>query len=259
LKTNYKLIIPNFITSLNILCGSLAILVSFQGTEYLIYSSMLIFIASIFDFLDGFTARLLKATSEFGKELDSLSDVVSFGLAPSFIMFQLIFASLSGNNSFMEISFYYKIISLISFIIVVFSALRLAKFNIDENQKTEFLGLPTPAFAILVAVIPLIINDKTNFSLFFDFLNINTDIFVKIFTSLPFLLSVTILFSLLLVAPITMFSLKFKGFNYNNNKLIYNFLIISILLIIMFQAWAILLIIFSYVVISIIKNKSKLA
>lgn len=220
---------------------------------------MLIFIASIFDFLDGFTARLLKATSEFGKELDSLSDVVSFGLAPSFIMFQLIFASLSGNNSFMEISFYYKIISLISFIIVVFSALRLAKFNIDENQKTEFLGLPTPAFAILVAVIPLIINDKTNFSLFFDFLNINTDIFVKIFTSLPFLLSVTILFSLLLVAPITMFSLKFKGFNYNNNKLIYNFLIISILLIIMFQAWAILLIIFSYVVISIIKNKSKLA
>ncbi len=217
---------------------------------------MLIFIASIFDFFDGFTARLLKATSEFGKELDSLSDVVSFGLAPSFIMFQLIFASFGSENSFMEISFSHKIISLISFIIVVFSALRLAKFNIDENQKTEFSGLPTPAFAILVAAIPLIISDKTNFSLFFDSLNINIDFFIKIFTSIPFLLSITIIFSLLLVAPITMFSLKFKGFNYNNNKLIYNFLMFSILLIIMFQAWAIVLIIFSYVLISIIKNKT---
>lgn len=217
----------------------------------------MIFIAGIFDFLDGFSARLLKATSEFGKQLDSLSDLISFGLAPTFIMFHLIFASLNSNIPFIELSLSYKILLLIPFIIVVFSALRLAKFNIDENQTTVFSGLPTPAFAILVASIPLIINENTNLSLFFDILNIKIVFFVKTLSSLPFLLSVTIFFSFLLVAPITMFSLKFKGFNYRNNKLIYNFLIFSILLIILFQALAIMLIIFSYVAISVLEYRFK--
>ncbi len=243
---------PNFITSLNVLCGSLSILVSFQGEQYLIYSSILIFIASIFDFLDGFTARLLKATSEFGKQLDSLSDAISFGLAPSFIMLHLVFNSLEIDVSFIQTNFVNKLLLIIPFLIVIFSTLRLAKFNIDENQTTQFTGLPTPALAILVASIPLIISSKTNYNFIFETLNINIDFISNILGSSWFLLIFIVVFSFLLVAPITMFSLKFKGFIYSNNKLIFNFLFFSILLIILFQVLAIMLIIFIYIIISIV-------
>lgn len=250
-----KYFLPNFITSLNILSGSLAILISFQGAEYLYVSGLLIFLASVFDFFDGFTARLLGAGSEFGKQLDSLSDVISFGLAPSFVMFHLLSNSL-GVQGFLSASFAHKLLLLLPFLIVIFSALRLAKFNIDPNQTTSFSGLPTPALAIFVASIPLIISPITNYLLVSEIFNIDVVFFQKIVSDKLVIIFSTIILSALLVLPVAMFSFKFKGFSYSKNKLIYNFLIFSLILIILLQITAVLLIILTYILVSFVLNLS---
>ena len=139
--------IPNAITLLNLLSGIFSIYFGMEGN--LLFSAYCIFIAAVFDFFDGFAARLLHAKSDIGEQLDSLADVVSFGVAPGFIMFHMIKLSL-GLDFESSLPFF-------GFIIPLFSALRLAKFNVDENQTDSFIGIPTPAVALLIASFPLII------------------------------------------------------------------------------------------------------
>ena len=151
--------IPNFITCLNVVSGSVAVILAVKGQ--LSIAVIFIFAAAIFDFLDGMAARLLKAYSPIGKELDSLADMISFGLAPGMLMMVMLEYSLFGINvradSFASISVWEIICISSSLLIPVASALRLAKFNVDTRQTNSFIGLPTPANAIFIAALALII------------------------------------------------------------------------------------------------------
>lgn len=183
--------IPNTLTLLNLFCGCLSIVAVFSGQ--LPTAGFLIFIAAIFDFCDGFAARLLNAYSAIGKELDSLADVVSFGVAPAMIAFRYIFAQ-SAKLPFEELSY-------LAFVMVLFSALRLAKFNIDTRQTEHFIGMPTPANALFWASLPLTLTD------------LNKKLLGHLAEWLfhPWvLLGLCVLFAALLVLPIPMLSFKFK-------------------------------------------------
>lgn len=197
--------IPNAITSLNLLSGCIAIVFAFQ--EAYLTAALFVALAAVFDFLDGFAARLLNAYSPMGKELDSLADVVSFGVAPGMMAYNFIAtqAMNMGSPSWLAWT---------AFLLPVFSALRLAKFNLDERQTTSFLGLPTPANALFWA---FGVGSSFNF-----FLNYNFDPIVLVFG--------ICLFSALLVLEIPMFSLKFKHFKWVGNRLRYYFLMGCIVL-----------------------------
>jgi len=210
--------IPNFITSFNLFTGCAAVYLAFGGRYQ--YAFIAILIAAVFDFLDGFAARLLKAYSAMGKELDSLADMVSFGLAPGAIMFSML--TDSGLNRWF---------AMIAFLIPVFSGLRLAKFNIDERQVTSFLGLPTPANAIFMAGLAYSYSDL-------------------LVTNIGILIAITLLFSYLLVAEIPMFSLKFKNLSWKENKIQFLFLIGCLIILIIFQFNAFAPIIGWYIVLS---------
>ena len=182
--------IPNIITLANLFCGLCAIIFAFQGNLQL--ASFCIFAGAFFDFFDGLAARLLKVTGELGKQLDSMADMVTFGVAPGMILFQLIYYS--QTLSFFQSTYKDPNLfpAILSFLLPIFSAIRLAKFNIDPKQTTSFIGLPTPALAIFIAAIPLI----------------NTDLF-PLFIDLRFLISLSIILPLLLIMKIPLFSLKF--------------------------------------------------
>lgn len=198
--------IPNFITSLNLAAGFVAIILASNNHE--LTASWLILVAMIFDFLDGFSARLLKAYSDMGKELDSLADVVSFGVAPSIIMYKLIAASvpdidLSVSASGISLS---GLVIYLPVLMPVCAAWRLAKFNIDSTQATSFKGLPTPSNAI--GVISLVI--AANYS---------TLPLLKSFIESPVALIVyTVLLSLLMVTNIPLLSLKVKNLKLKGNE-----------------------------------------
>ena len=231
--------IPNFITCLNILCGCLSIVATVEGLPLL--ASYFILIAAVFDFLDGFFARLLKAYSDIGKELDSLADVISFGIAPAFIIYNLLKSVLLINEISLEtVSITDGLLLISPFLLVVFSALRLAKFNVDTRQTSSFIGLPTPANAILIASLPMIMAYTGSMKYFFIFLN------------LKFLLPLIFIQCFLLVSPIPMFAMKFKNLAFKENLIRYIFLILVVLLIIIFKIVAIPLIILLYVILSII-------
>lgn len=235
-----KIIIPNVITSLNILSGAISIYISLRYPDFLYLAGLFIFIASIFDFFDGFIARILKAQSEFGKQFDSLSDVISFGLAPTFLMFNLI-----------DLSTELEWLPFLSFIIILLSAIRLAIFNIT-NQVDSFKGLPTPALALFVASIA--VSSKYNFSLLDTLINIET--FKIIYFNIYFLIFSTLFLSLMLISKFELLSLKFKNFNFIKNKNKYILLIISILLIFLLGFYALPLIIIFYVKLSIFSFRS---
>lgn len=229
--------IPNIITLFNMLSGVLSIYAAMSG--YLDLAAYLIFIAGIFDFFDGLAARLLDARSKFGAELDSLADVVSFGVAPGFILFQMISIS-HGQPTNLEGEF--NIMPFIAFVVPAFSALRLAKFNIDEEQSNSFLGMPTPALAILIASLPLIRSDLYE----------DREFFYMIITNTYFLLTVAIFGSLLMVSRFPMFSLKFNGFGWKENMTKYFFLGVSLILLLFLQIVAIPFIILLYLFISLV-------
>ncbi|MFK5854868.1 MAG: CDP-diacylglycerol--serine O-phosphatidyltransferase [Bacteroidota bacterium] len=229
--------IPNTITLFNMLSGILSIYSAMSG--YLDLAAYLIFIAAGFDFLDGFAARLLNAKSEIGAQLDSLADVVSFGVAPGFILFQMISIS-HGQPTTLGGDF--NIIPFIAFIVPAFGALRLAKFNVDDEQTTSFKGLPIPALGILIASFPLI---KT-------YLYEDRELFYMIITNTYFLLMVAVVGSLLMVSNLPMFALKFEGFGWKKNMTKYLFLIISVLLIIFLQIVAVPFIILFYLFFSLV-------
>ena len=176
--------IPDTITSMNLLCGSAGVIVAFQGNPALAFYFMLA--AAVCDFFDGFAARMLHACSPIGKELDSLADLVSFGLLPSVMLYRLI----SGAGL--------DVIAYVPLLLVVFSALRLAKFNIDDAQAENFIGLPTPANAMLIGS-------------FVHYLVHTPDSIMQPWISSPvFIIVGTIVLSALMVSRIPMFSMKFK-------------------------------------------------
>lgn len=205
----------------------MGIVQAFEGN--LINVSICIFVGMLFDFADGLAARLLKAYSEIGKELDSLADLVSFGVLPSVLIFQYLKPQ--------SMAWAY-----LAFLIAVFSALRLAKFNTDTRQSEEFIGLPTPANALFFASFPLII---------FQFPA--SKIYLTNFYGLIVLIFLS---SFLMIAEIKLFSLKFKDFSWANNQLRFTFLILSLILLIIFQSLAIPLILLMYIIFSIFHYKN---
>jgi CDP-diacylglycerol--serine O-phosphatidyltransferase len=232
--------IPNFLTSMNLFCGCLAITHSFEND--MINASYLIVLAAIFDFLDGLAARYFKVKSAIGKDMDSLADMVSFGLAPGIIIFQLLNISLKNYTNNINI------IKYIAFIIPIFSALRLAKFNNDLRQTDAFIGLPTPANSLFIISLPLIL--FKNFSAPF----VDIDFIRGLILNPVFLILLTIILSFLLVAELHLFSLKCKNIKWKNNKVRYIFMLSSIILFLIFHYIAIPLIIILYIVLSIINN-----
>ena len=198
--------IPNSITCCNLLSGCISIVLSCSGRVEL--AGIMIFIAAVFDFFDGFAARLLKAYSPLGAQLDSLSDVVSFGVAPSFIMYHYLCQQPTANSLSDGISGL-NIIAFVAFFLAVFAELRLAKFNIDDRQTTSFIGLPTPAMGLFVASLP------------FTLRNENLAFMGNLMTNIYFLIAIVVLFSYLMVSEIPFFSLKIKNLKFKENLHIY--------------------------------------
>lgn len=223
--------IPNTLTLCNLLCGCLALvqIIQFKSINN---ASYFIIIALICDYLDGFLARKLNAKSPIGGDLDSLADMVTFGVVPAFIVCYLL-ENKAGINSNLK---YFPLV------IALFSALRLAKFNIDTRQTDSFIGLNTPANTILIASIAYNLENSLG-----DFLS---SIFVNHVVIIPF----AIISSLLLVAEIPMFAFKFKNFKIKGNEIRFGFLIFAVLLITLFKTVAIPWIIMSYIIISVILN-----
>ena len=232
--------IPNFITLLNLVCGCIAIIFIFNGN--LPMASYLIFIAAVFDFLDGMAARILKVKSDIGKELDSLADIISFGLVPGFIMMKL----LESSSGFTDVNVgFTSVIPYLGLLIPVFSALRLAKFNIDSRQTQNFIGLPTPANAILIASLPLIMAQTTTL------IGMDLDWFVNLISNLYVLIGFTVVLSYLLVAELPLFSLKISKNEPARNRFKYIFIGISFILFIIFYFVAIPFILLLYILLSV--------
>jgi CDP-diacylglycerol---serine O-phosphatidyltransferase len=224
--------IPNTITLLNLLAGIFSIYFGMQGD--LLFSAYCIFVAAIFDFFDGFTARMLHAKSDIGEQLDSLADVISFGVAPGFIMFHMINLSL-GSDFESNLPFF-------GFIIPLFSALRLAKFNVDENQTDSFVGVPTPTVALLVASFPIIILQTYAE---------NPGLYYNIILNPYFLVGIAVAFSLLMVSPLPMFALKFKSFRWKSNQVQYIFVVVSLSIVVFLGFAAVPIIVLFYLLLSI--------
>ncbi|HEY0054115.1 MAG TPA: CDP-diacylglycerol--serine O-phosphatidyltransferase [Pedobacter sp.] len=223
--------IPNAITCLNLFCGCVGIVMAFQ--DKLLFASYAIIIAAVLDFFDGFLARLLNAYSNIGKELDSLADVVSFGVLPSVIVYHLFLKA-------PQIGMLSEYLNYCAFLIAMFSALRLAKFNVDTRQEENFLGLPTPANALLIASLPFIISGDNLFL---------RNYILNAF----FLFTLSLGMSILLVWEIPLMSLKFKSFSFNQNLYRYILLIVAAVLILIFKFVAVPVIIFLYILLSIIQ------
>lgn len=221
--------LPNAVTCLNLFAGCLALCNVFAGN--LEWAAYLIALAAAFDFADGLLARALHAASPIGKDLDSLADMVSFGVVPGAIIFQL----LLKNDSLLPIWLPYA-----GFIVTVFSALRLAKFNNDSRQTSSFIGLPTPACTLVVAALPVILAHDS-----FGVAPLILNPWV--------LLGLAALLSGLLVAEIPLFALKFKNLTWQDNSLRFIFLLLAIGLLVALQATAVPFIVLLYVLLSVLR------
>ncbi|MBE0650140.1 MAG: CDP-alcohol phosphatidyltransferase family protein [Bacteroidales bacterium] len=232
--------IPNTITLLNLTSGIVSIYFGVKGDPHsLVIAGLFIFIAAVFDFFDGFAARMLHAKSDIGLQLDSLSDMVSFGVAPGFILYQMLVLS-HGNPAANDQGF--DFVPFFAILVPWMGALRLAKFNIDENQKVSFLGLPTPALALLIASLPIIRAE----------LYPTRQLFYMVITNSYFLLAIAIFGSLLLVSRFPMFALKFTSFAWKPNMIKYIFLTISVILLVLLNIIAVPFIIILYLFFSLI-------
>ena len=232
MKKRVKKHLPNAITCANLFSGCVGIVFAFQ--ENLIFAAYALFLAAIFDFFDGFASRVLQSFSGIGKDLDSLADMVSFGVLPSVILYELFLQAPPINNISPYINF-------CAFLIPVFSALRLAKFNTDTRQAEIFIGLPTPANAILIASFPLIIQQYNGMAQYI--LN-------------PYLLTIFVaVMCALLVVEMPLMSLKFKNRDFNKNIYRYLLLLFSAILILFFKFGAVPVVIFIYIALSVIQFK----
>lgn len=226
--------IPNTVTCLNLFSGCLGIVFAFNGELH--YATYAILISAVLDFLDGMLARWLKAYSEIGKQLDSLADMVSFGVLPSVIIYEIFLLSpqTAPYASFLNYS---------AFLIAIFSALRLAKFNIDTRQTENFIGLPTPANSLLIASFPIIMEQNNSF-------------FMNYIMNPYFLFIFTLGMGLLLVSEIPLISLKFKSLKFSENLLRYTLIGSSLILLLLFQFAAIPIILCLYFLISFIQFRT---
>ena len=218
--------IPNMLTLGNLICGSSAVVALLMHADFEL-AFWLVVASAVFDFFDGFAARLLKSVSAIGVELDSLADMVSFGLVPSVAMFCLWDVAPSSDlPSWMRY---------LTLTIVAFSALRLAKFNIDDTQTTEFCGLPTPANGLFCLSLAMLMAAGC--------------------ISLPqwAILTISIGMAYMLISPIRMFALKFKGFGWQGNEIRYSFIALCAVLIAAFTRYAVPAIILLYIIISAIR------
>ena len=223
--------VPNMLTLANLLAGCAAIVFALQYHAYET-AFWLIIAAAVFDFLDGFAARLLKQTSPLGVQLDSLADDVTFGLAPAIVMYDLYIHSTSYYGLSPEVMGWLKWGVLI---IAAFSVLRLAKFNIDTTQTAEFEGLPTPANALMLMSLAVLAETG------------------KVVLHQEVILVISLAASLLLISPIRMFALKFKSFGIKGNELRYGFIVAALALIILVPAYSLLAIIVLYIALSTLR------
>ena len=233
MKNRLKKHFPNAITCANLFSGCIGIVLAFKGE--LVAAAYAIFLSAIFDFFDGLASRVLKSFSGIGKELDSLADMVSFGVLPAVIMYQLFLEGTQIDKISTWLNF-------IAFLIPVFSALRLAKFNVDTRQAENFIGLPTPANAILIASFPIIISHNNRY--------------LTPYLLNPYVLSCFIIVMCsLLVVEMPMMSLKFKNRDFNENIYRYLLLLFSAILILFFKFAAVPVVILFYIILSVIKFK----
>ena len=229
--------IPNFITSLNMISGLAAVVFAIEG--HLAWSGIFICLAAVFDFLDGFTARLLEAYSKIGKQLDSLADMVSFGVAPGAILFTLLKLSIfETNQPVYEISAeWYEWFALFSaFLIPVFGAIRLARFNVTPEESAFFRGLPIPANGIFWASLGLILENPGN----------NQVLFEMIFSTQT-LLFLGMFFSVMMVSNLPVFSFKFKTMRFKDNWFRYLFLVLALGLVLFLKFYGLTFCVFVYI------------
>lgn len=240
--------IPNFFTLLNLVCGCIAIIlilsyapgVAFSDggsfmQEPVALSVALIFLAGVIDFLDGFVARLMKVSSEMGKQLDSLCDAVTFGVAPALMMYRMLqMTSTERSGMFLN--------AMPALLIACCSVWRLAKFNIDERQGTTFFGVPTPITAMVVASLVLVVHYNE-----WDLQSVLLNQWV--------LYAVTLILSIMMVADLPIMSLKFKDFTFKNNQPKFILVGLSVVLLIIFRWAAVPLIYICYVLLSLLFRK----
>ena len=263
--------VPNLFTAANLLCGVMAIILTLAGRIDL--APFAIFIGAILDFFDGFLARKLKVSSEMGKQLDSLADMVTFGVAPGLLMMVVIITTIYIDGPFYTDDFashvhaqlqnwinavFYnvpnsmdesiKFLPFAGLFIPFMSMFRLAKFNLDKRQTDSFIGVPTPMNTLFFTFFPLALWME------FDTWKFDEGIFGYVFNSY-FLVTLIVFMSLLMVAEIPLFSLKFKDFKWKGNEIRFIFLLSSGILIATLLVWSIPLIVFLQVILSIINNK----
>ncbi|MEO6285047.1 MAG: CDP-diacylglycerol--serine O-phosphatidyltransferase [Dyadobacter sp.] len=226
--------LPNALTCGNLLCGCIGVVEAFHNN--LLLSCALIGIALIFDFFDGFLARILKVSSAIGKDLDSLADMVTFGLLPSIILYQLLMQSIPDLLGIWK--------AYPAFIMAIFSAIRLAKFNNDPRQSDSFIGVPTPANAMLIGSLPLIVHTQ---DVFWKDLIINTNN----------LLILTVVMSYLLVMEMPLIALKFKHFQWKGNEARFILIILTMVLLITLKILAVPAILIIYILLSVVENLRK--
>lgn len=223
------------LTLCNLLCGACAAVSALVWGD--LQTAFLLVVASaVFDFFDGFSARLLNQYSAIGVQLDSLADMISFGFAPAAVMMSLF----ANADSWLEWSdVMVRIGNFVPLMMTAFSALRLAKFNIDDTQHTEFEGLPTPANALLCMSIGLLAE--------LGLVTVPREVIVIL----------SVVMSLLLICPVRMFSLKFEGFGWKTNKLRYLFLILSLAIVAVNYRYAVTVIMVLYILISVVRHAVK--
>jgi CDP-diacylglycerol--serine O-phosphatidyltransferase len=236
--------IPNLITLLNIMSGCIATV--FAVLNQLELAALFVFLGIFFDFFDGLAARLLKVQSNLGVQLDSLADMITSGLVPGIVMFQLLGMSMSGGwnldfsatdaASVFGSTDGIRLLPFMGFLITLASAYRLAKFNIDENQASSFIGLPTPANALLILSFPLILMHHQN------------EVLNGIILNQWFLIGTTLLSAFLLNSNIKLFALKFKNWSFKDNALRYTFIIVSLVLLLTLRYLAVPAIIGFYLI-----------
>ena len=252
--------IPNIFTLLNLFLGCIAIVFALQTQSFFIYvnedysssfsipenlsiAGLLLFGAALVDFLDGFVARLFKATSEMGKQLDSLADVVSFGVAPGVILYQLLRISYAREESGLDVSFGWL---LPAFIFSCAGAYRLARFNLDESQKYSFKGVPIPAAGLLIASFPLILHFGSGI------ININNWL-INVWV----LYAIIIIISWLMISNMPVMAFKFKNFSAKNNLPQIILIVIAIIAAILLHWLAVPVTFIAYIILSLLyKNKT---
>lgn len=253
--------LANILTAGNLLSGIIAIVLAMVGRIDL--APFAIFLGAFFDFLDGFVARKLKTAGELGKQLDSLADMVTFGVAPGVIMMVILTLDIprfleNPHYELVHYNFlnyitatingeYFYVTPFIALAIPFFSLFRLANFNIDTRQTESFIGLPTPANTLFFMTFPLVLafpSATPNFILPFIEVVFNSNV----------LAAIIVLVSVMMVVNLPLFSLKFKTFDWKSNAMKYIFLLISIVFILIFKTLSIALIVFLYLILSFIQN-----